>query len=157
MDDPALARVFGGQAVPAAQPVPEDFRSLPRAEQRRRLVALIEGGRSDEEIGRLLGMSQWQVRNLRYRLGIKKDRGGNVYLESPDRKGGAAAGAARAAGPDASAPFTLNLQGVYDAETLSRRLAGLRALLEAGAPERRYEVRLELTEVTPEPSPAASG
>ena len=46
-------------------------------------------------------MSQWQVRNLRYRLGIKKDRGGNVYLDSPDRKGGAAAGAA---GPRAPTP-----------------------------------------------------
>ena len=51
MDDPALARVFGGQAVPAAQPVPEDFRSLPRAEQRRRLVALIEGGAATRRSG----------------------------------------------------------------------------------------------------------
>ncbi|HEX6988213.1 MAG TPA: hypothetical protein VF282_01990 [Bacillota bacterium] len=153
MDDQALARVFAGEAVPTPQRPEVDFRSLPRSEQRRRLVTLIEDGRSDEEIGRLFSMSQWQVRNLRYRLGIKKDRGGNVYLESPDRKGtGAAAGAGRAAGSETTAPFTVNLQGVYDGETLSRRLSGLRALLEAGAPERRYEVRLELAEV--EPSPA---
>src|SRR5690606_39659379 len=103
MDDQALARVFAGEAMPTPQRASEDFRSLPRSEQRRRLVALIEDGRSDEEIGRLFGMSQWQVRNLRYRLGIKKDRGGNVYLDSPDRKGSAGtAGAGRAVGAEAA-------------------------------------------------------
>lgn len=159
MDEQALARVYTGEAMPPpAPPVAEDFRSLPRSEQRRRLVALIEEGRSDEEIGHLFGMSQWQVRNLRYRLGIKKDRGGNVYLESPDRKSGAGAAGTpgRAAGPEAAAPFTMHLQGLYDGETLSRRLAGLRAFLEAGAPERRYEVRLELTEVESGSSPGAA-
>ena len=167
MDEQALARVFAGQESPVAASAPapapaiappEDFRSLPRTEQRRRLVTLIEQGRSDEEIGRMFGMSQWQVRNLRYRLGIKKDRGGNVYLDSPDRPGagrGAAQGpGAPAANPATAAPFTLALHGVYAGEALSRRLDGLRGLLEA-APQRRYEVRLELIEVETE-QPAAS-
>src|SRR5690606_16276167 len=127
-----------------------EFRALAPHEQRRILVSLIERGRSDEEIGKLLGMSQWQVRNLRYRLGIKKDRGGNVYLEAPDRSG-----TGRSIGAPASewmerdrqaenAPFTLILHGTFKGEQVARRLEGLRALFENADPDRAYRVHIQL-------------
>lgn len=60
-----------------------DLKSLPMREQRRILVKEVRAGRSDEAIGDRFDLSQWQVRNLRYKLGIKKDRGGNLRLVPP--------------------------------------------------------------------------
>ena len=59
-----------------------ELKELSRAEQREVLIDLIRQGKSDEEIGEAFELSQWQVRNLRYRLGLKKDRGGNLYVEA---------------------------------------------------------------------------
>ena len=52
-----------------------DLLQLPRVEQQRRLADLAAAGKNDEEIGNLFGLSQWQIRNLRYRLGVKKAAG----------------------------------------------------------------------------------
>lgn len=161
MDEQALAHAYMQADLATAAKVPhapsaptpaagqEDFRNLPRSEQHRRLVALIEQGRSDEEIGNMFRMSQWQVRNLRYRLGIKKDRGGNIYLETPGRstRGAGQAGIVSARGSVNTPPFAVALHGVYPGTALSQRLEGLRSLLEGAAPERRYEIHLELVEV----------
>lgn len=149
MDEQALAQVIGAQAP---EPADQEFRSMARHEQRRLLVSLIEQGRSDEEIGRMFGMSQWQVRNLRYKLGIKKDRGGNVYLETSERQpatrpfAGELAGVVADPSRTTDRPFTLTLHGTFPGGQLSRRLEGLRAFLEAADPARRYRVRLELLE-----------
>lgn len=135
-----------------------DFRTLPRTQQRRLLIELIEQGRRDEEIGSLLGMSQWQVRNLRYRLGIKKDRGGNLHLEPAEEPDGALrlppAEATAAAAADTAGGFSLTLSGTYRADQLARRLDALRALFEA-AGDRRYHVRIQVAELAAERVEAA--
>lgn len=149
MNESAPTSVSAGDAE--TESMASSFRSLSRPEQRRRLIALIEQGRSDEEIGRLLSMSQWQVRNLRYRLGIKKDRGGNVYLEPHER----AANGELTLLPSATlethapSPCRFSLQGVFSAEELALRLNGLRALIENGEPDRTYHVVVEFVETNP--------
>lgn len=133
-----------------------DFRRLSRGEQRRVLVALIQAGRNDEEIGRMYGLSQWQVRNMRYRLGIKKDRGGNVHVDQTD-------GAANAPGtvsmldpfPAAEAAgslFALTMAGTVTARQLAQRLEGLHAFFSSVNPDRPFDVRLQITEGAAEPA-----
>ncbi|HEY8449028.1 MAG TPA: hypothetical protein VIL95_00975 [Bacillota bacterium] len=141
MDDQALAKVMATTDGGAER----DFRNLSRHEQRRLLVSFIERGQSDEEIGQRIGMSQWQVRNLRYRLGIKKDRGGNVYLETTDRQPGRTPSAVVATNAP-QGPFSLVLRGVFRGDQLARRLDGLRALFDNGDPHRQYNVQIELSE-----------
>src|SRR5690554_3632595 len=143
MDEQALAKALEASGSPATG---QEFRNLPRHDQRRLLVTFIERGRSDEEIGRLIGLSQWQVRNLRYRLGIKKDRGGNVYLENPDRQGSRTTATTEASDVPSQSPFSLVIRGTFYGEQLSRRLDGLRAFFEATDAQRQYHVHIELQE-----------
>lgn len=127
-----------------------DFRRLGRAEQRRILVALIQAGRNDEEIGAAYGLSQWQVRNLRYRLGIKKDRGGNVHVDHNDGPPVSAAGPVLAAFPTLATEgsiLSLTMAGTETAEQLAQRLVGLHSLFASLNSERCFEVRVQLTEV----------
>lgn len=145
MDEQALAKVMETGDTRAYE---QQFRGLPRHEQRRLLVNFIERGRSDEEIGRLIGLSQWQVRNLRYRLGIKKDRGGNVYLENPERHENRPATASLPGAAAAQSPFSLVIRGTFQGEQLTSRLDGLRALFDAAGPGRRFRVHIELLEET---------
>lgn len=148
--DEAVALRVEGAAAPS--PRAHEFRTLPRAQQRKLLIDMIEQGRNDEQIGEMLGLSQWQVRNLRYRLGIKKDRGGNLHLEPAEEpiRIGRAVPVAAAAASDAPAAFSLALNGTYRADQLARRFDGLRALFEAAGSERRYQVRIQIAEVASE-------
>ena len=157
MDERALAKVMEGGGGP--ETAERTFRSLSPHEQRRLLISLIERGQSDEEIGQRIGMSQWQVRNLRYRLGIKKDRGGNVYLEPAERQGARPQAVPASEAAPAPGPFSLVLRGAFTGDQLARRLDGLRALFEASDPERLYSVHIELLETgTAEPTgPGVAG
>jgi hypothetical protein len=141
---------FSAAADKEGIPVDQELKELTRTEQREVLIDLIRQGKSDEEIGEAFDLSQWQVRNLRYRLGLKKDRGGNLYVEPP--VGGSAhqvgmeAGQA-GAGPELQEGLVLSLRGQYQAVELSRRLEALRALVMSDASNKHYEVVLELLEV----------
>lgn len=149
-------------ALPLEEPgrLAHEFRTWPRAQQRRLLIQLIEQGRSDDQIGSLLGLSQWQVRNLRYRLGIKKDRGGNLHLEPAEEPAGdpqLQAAEAAAAAPEAGSGLTLALAGTYRADQLARRCDALRALFEAAGADRRYLVRIQVSELPAERGEGAAG
>ncbi|MEX2356382.1 MAG: hypothetical protein WD535_05020 [Thermaerobacterales bacterium] len=145
-------------AAQAAENIGKDreFRSLNKGEQQRVLVGLIQQGRNDEEIGDIFGLSQWQIRNLRYRLGIKKDRGGNVHIEQVDgRPAVGLPGDLLQAFPAAEAAhgalFAMTMAGVMSAEQLARRLEGMRALCDSTDRDKHFEVRIQLTEA---PQPA---
>lgn len=132
---PIVALEAGSNAATAAahQPVPR-LLGLSAGEQRRVLIDLLRAGKSDEEIGALFRMSQWQIRNLRYRLGIKKDRGGHVHIIGPAPGGPAAA--------DQTGHFTVRFVGTYEGAAIARRLSALSALLEAA--QGRYDVDVTL-------------
>ena len=119
-----------------------DFHRLSPQEQRQALLELVRDGRNDEEIGAMFGMSQWQVRNLRYRLGIKKDRGGNVHLE-PLRLRRVAPVDGEPAGLDAEEGrprLALTLEGEFDGSTLASYLEGITSFVGA-AGSRPFRVR----------------
>lgn len=105
----------------------------------------------------MYGLSQWQVRNMRYRLGIKKDRGGNVHVDQAD---GAATGAPGTVGmlepfPAAEAVgslFALTMAGTVTAQQLAQRLEGLHAFFSSVNPDRPFDVRLQITEGAAEPA-----
>jgi len=147
----------GPQLPGAAQTGLEaDFRALAPRHQRRLILEQLRAGRSDLEIGARLALSQWQVRNLRYRLGLKKDRGGHVSSEAAraaarrgdglERQLAAAAarvqrGAARVAARarrlprvavgDGAGGLALRLAGRLPAAEAGRRLVALGGLLAA--------------------------
>jgi hypothetical protein len=139
---PSLAPVPASAAVtpaPATEPDPHaEFLAKDPDAQREILVRLLRAGESDAAIGARFRLSQWQVRNLRYRLGIRKDRGGNVHL----------APRAPRPGGEAAAPVNVALQvtGAFEAGDLARRLLALGALFEA-APA-TYRVQLQIEQVT---------
>jgi hypothetical protein len=101
--------------------------------QRQVLVQLLRAGESDASIGARFRLSQWQVRNLRYRLGIRKDRGGNVHIAPRGGRGPAV---------EAAPSVALELAGLFEAADLARRLLALGAMFEA-APG-TYRVRLQI-------------
>lgn len=126
-----------------------EFKELSRAEQREVLIDLVRQGKSDEEIGTAFELSQWQVRNLRYRLGLKKDRGGNLYVEPPLGTTQVPAGPEAVPGMQVAVHqdgLVLSIRGDYQAVELSRRLEALRALIMSDSAEKRYEIALELVE-----------
>ena len=115
-----------------------DLRALPEPQQRRLILEMVAAGSSDGEIGNRFALSAWQVRNLRYRLGLKKDRGGHIR---------------RAPGPDTTARamrlprleagserLGVRMAGVFEADDAGSRLSALGGLLSAS--EGRYEVRV---------------
>ncbi len=133
------------------------LQQLDPAEQRETLTRLVGTGKSDEEIGQEFGLSQWQVRNLRYKLGIKKDRGGNVYLREPEidleAHGAKVQGARRLLpsidGEAASPPQSglhISWGGSYRAEELASRLDGLQGLMRTDLDNHLYSVRVEIRE-----------
>ncbi|HEY8393859.1 MAG TPA: hypothetical protein VIK92_03565 [Thermaerobacter sp.] len=125
-----------------------DFHRLPPQEQRQALLELVRDGRNDEEIGALFGMSQWQVRNLRYRLGIKKDRGGNVHLEPIRLRAGVTPIMDPEAGLEGEAGgnrLALTLDGEFDGTTLAGYLEGITSFVGA-AGSRPFRVRLAVYE-----------
>jgi hypothetical protein len=154
--DVGVAR--GGEAPSAS-----GLRGLPPRQQRRLILDLLRAGKSDLEIGERFALSQWQVRNLRYRLGLKKDRGGRlaprgdagrveaierelVSTAQRIRQGAAAEERARrlprlSAGEDGER-MGVRLAGRFPAAEAGRRLTALGGLLSAS--DGRYEVRLAL-------------
>ena len=118
-----------GMADPATE-----FLSQGPDGQREILVRLLRAGESDSTIGARFRLSQWQVRNLRYRLGIRKDRGGNVHI---------APRGARGHSVEASAMVALQLAGMFEAADLARRLLALGAMFEAAPGTYRVQVHIE--------------
>lgn len=127
-----------GAQAQATEAMARDLRSLPESQQRRVILEMVAAGHSDGEIGDRFALSAWQVRNLRYRLGVKKDRGGRIRAAS---------------GPEgmsrplrlprldaASERLGVRMAGVFDADEAGSRLAALGGLLTAS--EGRYEVRV---------------
>jgi len=132
-----------------------DFHRLSPQQQRQALLELVRDGRNDEEIGELFGLSQWQVRNLRYRLGIKKDRGGNVHLE-PIRLRGAdvADGVEALESGDGRPRLALTLEGEFSGATLASYLEGITGFVRA-AGSRPFRVRCFVCEAeADEPGPS---
>ena len=79
---PAGQRAVGGGTVARGAPAraAESLQGLPPARQRRVLVDMLRAGHTDRDIARIFALTQWQIRNLRYRLGIKRDRDGSVRV-----------------------------------------------------------------------------
>ena len=130
-----------------AAPRPNLQRMSPQ-EQRQALLELVREGHNDEEIGDLFGLSQWQVRNLRYRLGIKKDRGGNVHLEPMRLRQTITTVEAEAgvlAGEDGRPRLALTLEGEFDGTTLANYLEGITSFVSA-AGSRPFRVRCYVSE-----------
>ena len=155
---PAGSLAEGGTAQTA------NLRDLPPRRQRRVILDLLRAGKSDLEIGAQFALSQWQVRNLRYRLGLKKDRGGRVApasrapgleQEITEVAGRIARSAAEASetrrrlprmpADDDAERMAVRLAGRFDAGEAGRRLSALGGLL--GASEGRYEVRLAVRQL----------
>ncbi len=142
-----------------------NLKDLPARRQRRLILDLLRAGKSDMEIGERFSLSQWQVRNLRYRLGLKKDRGGRVAgaatrsaaleqeigeVASRIARTAAEASTARRRLPRIPAEedaerMMVRLAGRFDGADAGRRLAALGGLL--GASEGRYEVRLAVRQM----------
>lgn len=143
----------GSQETQGTPDRESDLKGLSPWQQREALTALVGQGKSDEEIGEEFGLSQWQIRNLRYKLGIKKDRGGNVYLREPEIDLGQHARAqplARSLGESQGAPgqagFHITWCGSFRADELAGRLEGLSDLIKADLENRPYQVRIEISE-----------
>jgi len=134
--------------------------------QRRALLDLLRAGKTDLEIGERFALSQWQVRNLRYRLGIKKDRGGRVRVRRDARRAGSlerefVEAASRLAEADAPAPAAavaavdaermgIRMGGRFEAVEAGRRLTALGGLLSASAG--RFDIRVGVRQIdTAEP------
>lgn len=131
---PAEESASGGDAV--------DLRALAPGQQRRLILAELRAGRSDLEIGEQFALSQWQVRNLRYRLGLKKGRGGRPRRAGPELAE-AAAPAARLA--EVAQRMGLRLGGRFSGAEAGRRLSALGSLLAAS--DGQFEVRVTCHEV----------
>ena len=165
----------GAEGAPAApgRRVP-GLKDWTPGRQRRALLDLLRAGKTDVEIGARFALTQWQVRNLRYRLGIKKDRGGRLQggtaartalpggAEAVDRGGQAVAQApARQDAVARPEPVVqgrgglgegermgVRIGGRFDAAEAGRRLTALGGLL--GASTGRYELRVFVRQVGPE-------
>lgn len=119
-----------------------DLRALPEQQQRRLILEMVAAGHSDGEIGGRFALSAWQVRNLRYRLGVKKDRRGRVRR--------APAGQTRAAMrlprlDTASERMGVRMAGIFEAEEAGSRLSALGGLLSSS--EGRYELRVAVHQI----------
>lgn len=169
---PSEPEVEGGYGTPSTEAFAEggagavaSLRDLPPRRQRRVILDLLRAGKSDTEIGAQFALSQWQVRNLRYRLGLKKDRGGRVAAPATRAAGleqelGAVAGRIAQSATEASSArrrlprmpadddaerMAVRLAGRFDAGEAGRRLSALGGLLSAS--EGRYEVRLAVRQL----------
>ncbi len=134
----------------------EKFTTLGPQRQQSALLEWVRDGKSDSEIGDMLDMSQWQVRNLRYKLGIKKDRGGNVQIEPFTARGGDPAASLVSLAPpgaDGNASdrgLVLRVSGTYGAKEVSQRLQALASLAMVESSEMRYRITVSLQEL-PDP------
>ncbi|MGI6548349.1 MAG: hypothetical protein ACOX2J_08050 [Bacillota bacterium] len=127
-----------------------DLLQLPRVEQQRRLADLAAAGKNDEEIGNLFGLSQWQIRNLRYRLGVKKSRRGEVYmseetatrsmrkLKESDTVNALILGAAPGTG------LSVGFNGRCKSRELASLFAGLQALCAAQDEDKSFHITISM-------------
>ncbi len=130
----------------------ESFTSMDSPEQQSVLLELVREGKSDVEIGDMLDMSQWQVRNLRYKLGIKKDRGGNVQLEPLNSTGRASSSLINlpqvAPGQEAAdRGLVLRVSGTYMAREVAQRLKALASLVMVDSDNMHYQLHVTMTEL----------
>ena len=131
---------------------PESFATMNTKEQQAVLLDLVREGKSDVEIGEMLEMSQWQVRNMRYKLGIKKDRGGNVQLEPLMQMRGDTSSSlvdfASASDQDVKDEegLVLRVSGSYSASETAQRLQALASLVMVDADDMEYILSISLRE-----------
>ncbi len=131
----------------------EKFATLGPQKQQSALLELVRDGKSDSEIGDMLDMSQWQIRNLRYKLGIKKDRGGNVQVEPFTARGGDPAvslvslGPPGADGDSSERGLVLRVSGTYGAREVSQRLQALASLALVESGDMRYRITVSMEEL----------
>ncbi len=119
-----------------------DLRTLPEQQQRRVILEMVADGRSDVEIGDRFALSAWQVRNLRYRLGVKKDRRGRVRRVTTAKP----SWAMRLPRLDtASERMGVRMAGVFEAGEAGSRLSALGGLLSSS--EGRYELRVAVHQI----------
>ncbi len=137
----------------------ESFTTMESSEQQSVLLELVREGKSDVEIGDMLDMSQWQVRNLRYKLGIKKDRGGNVQLEPLDA--GSRATSSLINLPQAAPGqelmdrgLVLRVSGTYMAKEVAQRLKALASLVMVDSDDMHYHLSVTMTELSETEEPA---
>ncbi|MFO8059930.1 MAG: hypothetical protein R6U70_04665 [Bacillota bacterium] len=131
----------------------ESFTSMDSSEQQSILLELVREGKSDVEIGDMLDMSQWQVRNLRYKLGIKKDRGGNVQLEplsAGNRTPSSLINLPQVgAGQElVDRGLVLRVSGTYTAREVAQRLKALASLAMVDSDSMQYHLSVTMTELT---------
>lgn len=132
----------------------DNFTSMDTAEQQAVLLELVREGKSDVEIGDMLDMSQWQIRNLRYKLGIKKDRGGNVQLEPivTGRSTPTSLISLPQSHGDGGLPdegLVLRVSGTYQANEVAQRLKALASLAMVESESMRYHLSVTMTELLP--------
>lgn len=121
----------------------DSLKALSPEQQRRVLVDQVRKGKSDTEIGEAFGLSQWQVRNLRYKLGIKKDRGGNLRLVEPQVPVRYEASQSSSNSWDDPA-LILTVNGEFDSASLADRLEGLAQLVRSLPVGTSLNVRLRV-------------
>jgi len=137
---------------------PESFANMSNKKQQAVLLDLVREGKSDVEIGEMLDMSQWQIRNLRYKLGIKKDRGGNVQLEPLVETKSDSTGALVDLGPldekeeEQTHGLVLRVSGTYSATETAQRLQALASLVMIDADNMQYSLNIRLQETSPSQS-----
>lgn len=125
-----------------------NLQQLNDEKQREILLQMVKEGKSDEEMGELFGLTQWQVRNLRYKAGIKKDRGGNIHLISQSQRTSTPEWSPNIQKPEPETlGLTLSIRGVHTGEESVRRLSALAALVGANIPDKRYSLSVQLTEI----------
>jgi hypothetical protein len=140
------------EGVKEKMPSTESFTSMDSSEQQSILLELVREGKSDVEIGDMLDMSQWQVRNLRYKLGIKKDRGGNVQLEplsAGNRTPSSLINLPQVgAGQElADRGLVLRVSGTYTAREVAQRLKALASLVMVDSDSMQYHLSVTMTEL----------
>lgn len=109
------------------------LKGKPAQEQREILIELVRQGKSDKEIAELCSLSKYQVQHLRYRLGLKKDRGGNLIVDPPPEELVPKPEPVADTAPDPvehrprQLPdgLTIQMLGRYPTETIIQRLSGL--------------------------------
>ncbi len=144
-----LAEAAGGAQERTEGETAADLRAMAPNQQRRVILEMVRAGQSDTQIGARFELSPWQVRNLRYRLGVKKDRGGRVRRTAAGRTqahSAATAGTMRLPRLAAAVErMGVRMAGLFSAEEAGGRLTALGGLLSSS--EGRYEVRVAIHQV----------
>ncbi len=121
-----------------------DILGLTEVQQRRLVLDMVRAGHSDQEIGACFSLTQWQVRNLRYRLGIKRPRGRHGLPAGASGQDHAPAGPRRM--PLVSGErLGVRMVGEFSGDEAGSRLTALGTLLAAA--EGRFAIRVAVQQL----------